>query len=182
MPVTLGAKPQGGFDDPIGLLSDCHRRIEHFLEILEKIAQHYTARPLDGGAALALEKALVYFRSSAPKHTADEESSLFPRLRSKDSPEVAEALELLLDLEEDHKKAEALHKEADRLGQRLLAESKLPPAASERLQSVLSELRELYGRHIGLEDNKLFPLAARHLDSTERAAIGREMASRRGVR
>jgi hypothetical protein len=34
MAIQIGAKPDSGFDDPIGMLKDCHRRIEHFLNIL----------------------------------------------------------------------------------------------------------------------------------------------------
>ena len=34
MAIQIGAKPDSGFDDPIGMLKDCHRRIESFLGIL----------------------------------------------------------------------------------------------------------------------------------------------------
>ena len=37
-PLQIGAAPDHDFDEPLGLLSDCHRRIEHFLDIL--IEQH----------------------------------------------------------------------------------------------------------------------------------------------
>ena len=39
MPVQLGSQPEHGFDRPLGLLSDCHRRIERFLEMLQKVAE-----------------------------------------------------------------------------------------------------------------------------------------------
>lgn len=32
--IQIGAKPDSGFDDPIEMLKDCHRRIENFLRIL----------------------------------------------------------------------------------------------------------------------------------------------------
>jgi hypothetical protein len=38
-------------------------------------------RPLTEETRAALETALRYFREAAPKHTADEEESRFPRLR-----------------------------------------------------------------------------------------------------
>lgn len=47
MPVQIGAKAHS-FSDPTGLLSDCHRRIEMFLESLqsaEKNAIHLTLMP-----------------------------------------------------------------------------------------------------------------------------------------
>jgi len=78
MPVQIGA-PAHNFSDPTGLLSDCHRRIEMFLRVLEGVAL-VIDRPLTGESRSALESALRYFREAAPKHTADEEESLFPRL------------------------------------------------------------------------------------------------------
>ncbi len=47
MPVSIGAKPESGFDDPIGLMTDCHRRIESFLEALSKAAQSAAGRKLN---------------------------------------------------------------------------------------------------------------------------------------
>ena len=40
----------------------------------------------------------------------------------------------------------------------------------------------IYKRHISIEDELVFPLAARLLSSTEKAAIADEMAARRKVR
>ena len=71
MPVQIGA-PAHNFSDPTGLLSDCHRRIEMFLRVLEGVAL-VIDRPLTGESRSALESALRYFREAAPKHTADEE-------------------------------------------------------------------------------------------------------------
>ena len=86
MPVQIGAKTHT-FSDPTALLSDCHRRIEMFLGTLEKIAAHID-QPLPDDVRRALESALRYFREAAPKHTADEEESVFPPppaiLRSRD--------------------------------------------------------------------------------------------------
>ncbi len=81
MPVVIGAPRERGFDQPLGVLSDCHRRVEKFLAILEAIAATDPTRELDPGERASLCLALDYFRDSAPKHTADEEESLFPRLR-----------------------------------------------------------------------------------------------------
>jgi hypothetical protein len=76
MPVKIGAKSHN-FTDPTGLLSDCHRRIEIFLGSLQAVAQ-VIDRPATEEVAQALESSLLYFSQAAPKHTADEEESLFP--------------------------------------------------------------------------------------------------------
>jgi hypothetical protein len=74
-------------------------------------------RPLTEGTRVALESALRYFREAAPKHTADEEQSLFPRLRQMHLPDVDAAIERLELLEQDHRLAGSLHAEVENLGQ-----------------------------------------------------------------
>jgi len=81
MAVQIGAKPDSGFDDPIGMLTDCHRRIEQFLEILVVVAHRAQRRALNDEESAAVRSALDYFRIGGQRHTADEELSLFPRLR-----------------------------------------------------------------------------------------------------
>ena len=68
-------------------MSDCHRHIEMFLGALEGVAS-VIDHPLTEETRAALESALRYFREAAPKHTADEEESLFPRMRQKRDPNV----------------------------------------------------------------------------------------------
>ena len=43
MPIVIGAKPESSFTDPLGMLSDCHRRIEMFLNVLVRLAEQGTA-------------------------------------------------------------------------------------------------------------------------------------------
>jgi iron-sulfur cluster repair protein YtfE (RIC family) len=98
MPIQIGAKAHN-FSDPTGLLSDCHKRIEMFLASLEAVAV-VIDRAASDETRRGLETALQYFSQAAPKHTKDEEDSLFPRLRQKQSPEVQSAF-LQLDRLED---------------------------------------------------------------------------------
>ena len=90
MPVQIGAQSHS-FSDPTGLLSDCHRRIEMFLRALERVAS-VIDRPLTEDIRTAMESALRYFREDAPKHTADEEMSLFPRMRQIHRPAIENAM------------------------------------------------------------------------------------------
>jgi len=179
MPVQIGSK-ESDFSNPLGLLSDCHRRIERFLEVLIQVAGR------SGGASLAqqereaLEKALAYFRNSAPKHTADEEESLFPRLRKSGSAEAE--LACLAKLEDDHQAASRDHELVDTLGRKWLAEGTLTAEQVRQLGEALARLSNTYRRHIAIEDDQLFPLAARVLPPDQLAEVGQEMAERRGVR
>lgn len=180
MPVVIGAKPESSFTDPVGLLSDCHRRIERFLSVLVAIAGTHGG-PLTGEQRTSLETALRYFREAAPKHTADEELSLFPRLRSLDQPEVKAVLTRIDALERDHARAVQMHEEVDRLGREWLLSGSLPPAGAERLSLLLGELTSLHREHIAVEDRELFPVAAVALGKEQREAIGREMEARRVI-
>ena len=182
MPVLIGAKPESTFEDPIGLHGDCHRRIERFLSILVRDAAEARGNPLSDEQRTAFQTALKYFREAAPKHTADEEESLFPRLRGMQMPEVRAVLSRVDRLEEDHACADKAHDEVDRLGSLWLEEGNLTPERASQLSSLIEELSELYRRHIAMEEGEVFPLAEAVLSPPERKAIGIEMAMRRGLR
>ena len=180
MPVVIGSKPESTFADPVGLLTDCHRRIERFLGALVQVVAQ--AEPLTSDQQASLETALRYFREAAPKHTADEEESLFPRLRGLPHPELTPAFQKMDALESDHEQADRIHAEIDRLGQSWLAEGSLPAPGRARFSELVTRLVDLYRSHIALEERELFPTAAAVLTPGEYEAIGREMAARRGLR
>ena len=180
MPVQIGAKAHN-FSDLTGLLSDCHRRIEMFLRSLEGVAL-VIDRPLTEEARAALESALRYFREAAPKHTADEEKSLFPRLRQMRNPDVESAIEKLEPLEDEHRLAGPLHAEVEELGHECLATGKLSSTKADAFGKAIASLVSMYKQHISIEDDLVFPLAARLLSPEDKAAIAAEMAARRKVR
>ena len=181
MPIQIGQRADHGFDEPLGLLSDCHRRIEHFLNVLATVTTDAAGGDLTPSYRTALEAAIKYFAVAAPKHTADEEVSLFPRLRASGDPRIAEALASLDRLEHDHEEADANHSAVDTLVRRWLENGRLPPADVDDLRGRLSRLQALYRQHIAIEDQEVFPAAARALDRGELKQIGGEMAARRGV-
>jgi hemerythrin-like domain-containing protein len=179
MPVQIGAKTHN-FTDPTGLLSDCHRRIEMFLETLAAAGKVMHEPPSDD-AARALQAALVYFRQAAPKHTADEEESLFPRLRGREEAELRSALSTLDRLEKDHDTVSPLHAAVERLAETFLETGSLSASHIQAFQTAVARLQEIYREHIRVEDSMVFPLAARLLNESEKSAIAQEMAARRKV-
>ena len=180
MPITIGAKRESDFTDPIGMLGDCHRRIERFLQVLVSLAKQ-NGGPLDDEQRTALVTTLRYFREAAPKHTADEEDSLFPRLRQTGDAEAIALLARIESLEQEHECASKAHEEVDRLGQHWLDQHNLPLDEAARLSVLVQELAVLYRRHTEIEDREVFPVAAKVLSTADRASVGAEMASRRGV-
>ena len=177
--IKIGQRPDHGFDEPLGLLSDCHRRIEHFLRVLAALAEHAAVSPLTPQQRAQLEDALRYFATAAPRHTADEEESLFPRLRECEDPGAAAALEMIDRLERDHGLAGSHHEAVDRLGRKWHAEGTLPADDLREMRERLAALQTLYSAHIAVEDTELFPAAGRLLSQERLRDIGEEMKARR---
>ena len=181
MPIAIGQKLESDFGNPLGMLSDCHRRIERFLDGLIAISEEAQGNKLDDVQRQQFEVGLRYFREAAPKHTLDEEESLFPRLRLHQDGESLTAFALLDGLHTDHTEAEIKHQRVDDLGRAWLADERLSPDKARIFITLLKELRTTYEKHIAVEDNELFPLAGRILDRAELEAIAHEMAARRGL-
>ncbi len=181
MPVTIGGGPEHDFHQPLQLLSDCHRRIERFLGVLAQIARSAGGRALTPEEGRSLTTALRYFRDAAPRHTADEEESLFPRIRGCGGAEIAAALDKVDALEADHQRANSLHAEVDEIFSEWQRAGMIPAEREQRLRQDLAQLAALYSEHIRVEDEVLFPFAGSVLDAEAQAAIGREMAGRRGL-
>ncbi len=179
MLVQVGA-PAHSFNNPTGLMSDCHRRIETFLGALQAVGK-IIDRPLADDVRHSLDLALRYFREAAPKHTADEEESLFPRLQQCANAEAQAVTEKMSGLEADHRRADRLHQVVDRLGRECLQNGQLSEDKTVAFRAAVAELAAIYGAHIELEDKVVFPLAARVLTPAEKAEIGREMAARRKI-
>ena len=179
MPVQIGAK-SSNFSDPTGLMSDCHRRIEMFLNAL-KTAATFHGRKLSEDERRGLEGALRYFREAAPKHNADEEESLFPRLRKIDDEGLHSALAEVARLESEHRWAAPLHEEVDSLGRKWLSDGELSREKAEKFESAMDQLDSMYRAHIDYEDRVLFPLALRVLPHNDLQQVAYEMAKRRNL-
>ena len=178
MPVQIGQKSPEMQTDPLGLLSDCHRRVEMFLGVL-KAAAGLNGCHLSEDERRSLDNALHYFREAAPKHTADEEESLFPRMRQAGSAEAETALAELERLEADHRWADPLHARVDALGQKWLTAGKLAATDATAFNEAVSQLAAMYARHIDVEEKVVFPAASRCLPKDEQRRIGLEMTARR---
>jgi hemerythrin-like domain-containing protein len=180
MPIQIGQKPSPTFQQPLELLSDCHRRVESFLRALVLVAEQARGGKLNLRQCEALETGLRYFREAAPKHTADEEESLFPRMRQHGRSATRATLARIEALERDHQVAKPGHDVVEKLGQQWLAEGHLSHDEAECLLDSLYELQSIYEGHIAIEDNEILPLAKEVLDSKTLTDVGREMAERRG--
>ena len=175
MAIQIGAKLDSGFDDPIGMLKDCHRRIESFLGILCVVVDRAQGRGLTDEEHDAVKAALQYFRTDGQRHTADEEESLFPRMRESGACSLAE----IDRLEGDHRVANDLHGSVERLYSTWIASGELTSSDALQLKSQTDRLKQLYSDHIVVEETIVFDRASQVLDSHAIAAIGTEFRFRR---
>jgi hemerythrin-like domain-containing protein len=162
-----------GFDDPLGMLAACHRRIERQLTTLDRLQRHLPEHGCDTDARAAARGILRYFDTAAPNHHADEEASVFPRLLAT-LPGRADTL--LADLERDHRTLAANWRHLRPLLAGIAAGERANLSAKE-----VADVRAAYTAHIAREEGEMIPLAARTLGPATLAEIGKEMAARRGV-
>lgn len=178
MPVNIGDKPQADFSQPIELMMDCHRRIERFLLALEKIGR---TGALDMQHRAALRTALDYFKLAGPRHNEDEEASLFPALAASGDIAATEAVTRMRQLAEEHAEAEKLHHRIDELGEAWLKSGKMIDEDQEEFRRTVESLIRIYTPHIAMEEQDIFPLAARLLRRETLIGIGEQMRSRRAA-
>lgn len=176
MAVQINAPPESGFDNPLGMLADCHRRIEHFLHILCTVASRAKNRALTVEEISAIEAALNYFRIGGSRHTADEEESVFPRLRQKGAATLPCDIAAL---EQDHQNADRLHAKVEALYGQWIRRGSLDADGHRSLSASTEELDRLYKRHIRIEEEVVFPHAANTFDHATIDAIGQEFRKRR---
>lgn len=169
--IKIGA-PTATIDSPIEHLIACHRGIEERLDTLVNAADHLTG---DRAAALeAIRKSLHFLETNGAFHTADEEDSLFPRLRPKLTPEELTFVE---SLQLQHTEADDIYKVLKNAAAAVAGE---PSAdAIHQFADAANRLRAIYQRHIEFEDQVLMALARRRLAPEEIQQISEEMRARR---
>lgn len=157
------------------MLKDCPRRTESFLGNLCVVVDRAQGRCLAGGERDAVQATLQYLRTGGQRHAADEEESLFPRLRMSDATSFAG----IDRLEGDHRKANDLHSSVERPYSIWIESGGLGPADRRQLLSETARLKQLYSDHIQAEETVVFARATQALDQQTIAATGTEFRFRR---
>lgn len=178
---AIGQPHVPNFADPLGLMSHCHRKIEGYLRGII-----YAGEVLSSGRGAGVSEAFHFidaasehFALRGTKHTEDEEVSLFPRMREYGGKEAEEALSALSGLESQHRSAQQAHAELDALIDQLPRDGSARAEDLNRYAEMAAALADLYRPHIRLEDELIFPVAARVLPSPVLTLTGEEMRERR---
>ena len=169
------------FTNPMGLLVHCHLKIELQLGSVAKAIQLLRASDaeLDPSVFQAIEGAKAHFAGPGVLHTADEEESLFPRIRRVAGPSDIDVLAALEELEAQHRTAEQAHARFDALVERMARNTMPSKREIDELDTCAGALATLYGPHMRLENEVIFPAGSRLLPPDELLAVGQEMRERR---
>jgi hemerythrin-like domain-containing protein len=100
-------------------------------------------------------------------------------LRERGGAAGEDALAAIKELESQHRTAEPLHAELDELVRCPPRDGSADGKDLNRFSAAVAELTSLYRPHIQLENNFVFPVAARILQGIEIQALGEEMRPRR---
>lgn len=174
IPLKKKAEPvhePGAFD----LLLECHDRIRRFTKLAEWLA-HATDSPARAVKETA-EGVHRYFTVALPKHSADEDESLAPRLLALTLQDELRAA--VVTMTRQHATLEETLA-ALIPSWRAVAEdpSALPDHAALMARHV-EQLRALWDAHLHLEETIVFPAARARLSAAAQRAVLQEMRARR---
>jgi hemerythrin-like domain-containing protein len=174
--IKLGAVPQVE-RDAVNMLLACHQRIRNFTGIAVRLADVEGAGGEEvSNAAQAVHR---YYTVALPLHEADENDSVYPRLRVALSAGAdARALELMV---EQHGPIDELVARLVPLWSGLQIEPAKLPAVRSEVRDYANRLLSLWKEHLSLEEEIVFPLIRKSLTAPDLEAIHREMKQRRGV-
>lgn len=174
---TLGGKAslaeelqRGSQDDAIALLLGCHQRIRHFTRVAVDLSRWEAPPDQVQAAARGVHR---YYTQALPLHEADENDSIYPRLRAAAPPsELAAANQAMVDQHRglDTRIAALIPQWEAVARDPLHAENTGPEAAA---------LLAAWNDHLDLEERVIFPALRSWLSPEDLAAIRVEMVERR---
>jgi hemerythrin-like domain-containing protein len=175
-PLTLHPGPGASFDEPFEMLAACHQRVARMLDLLARLGMHLPAKGSDDAARQAARDVMRYFDLAGPAHHEDEERHVFPALDAVPDPAMQA---LVARLRHEHLAMAALWQavRAD-LARVECGAWQADPASAARWDAFAA----LYRQHIAAEESLAYPAAQPLLDGPAQAAMGQEMARRRGAR
>ena len=162
-------------EDAFGLLLECHARMREFSIIALRLARQSEAPPHERSEAAT--RLARYFTEGLPRHVADEDLSLAPRLlKAGLSPE---GLEALLEMTRQHADIEALIGTLLPIWNALATAPERHPPLEPELTQNSERLAAYLESHLFLEEQSLFPEARTLLPPEQARELLAEMRARR---
>jgi iron-sulfur cluster repair protein YtfE (RIC family) len=178
MLTKIAARDPHRTDPSVGaveMLQACHDRIRHFLQLSRTLADDPKAPPAQvAEAAAALFR---YFNESLRLHEADENETLFPRLRNASiaAQPLREAAHAMV---EQHHPIDELVSELVQFCKVIQRNPEMLPSISEQFKHVTAALQQMFEEHLRMEEAVIFPAVAQ-FPTGELEAMVREMQQRR---
>jgi hemerythrin-like domain-containing protein len=177
MTPTLFESTTADFNDPIGLLTACHSRIERQCATLLRLPDHLAHYGPDTQAQQAAQNALKYFSTSGKHHHADEEEGLFPLLVAAANRQGNKGiLSLISSLQAEHAEMESAWSLLAPLLEAITKGGRVDP-----YQLPVEPFAASYRSHMAKENDTLFPYAQESLSPEQVATLGQRMAQRRNI-
>jgi hemerythrin-like domain-containing protein len=173
-PLTLHRVPAAGFEQPFEMLQACHERVERMLRLLQRLRSHLATLGCDDQARQAARDVMRYFDIAAPAHHEDEERHVFPPLLA-----AGACVDVVQRLQQEHVEMAARWPAVRAVLQRVADGPWHGYRADD--EALLEQYSRLYDWHLAAENELVYPAAAQHLDVQAQAAMGEEMARRRGL-
>ncbi len=173
--IKSARSPVPEAEDAISLLLGCHDRIRHFTEVGARLAQSPQAPASD--RIEAARAVLRYYTIALPLHEADENESVYPRLKRALPPgELAHANQEMVD---QHAGIDATIAELVPMWQQIEREPESQNELGEPLRLRTEHLRSLWNAHLALEEEQVIPAMRKYLATEELSKIAQEMRDRR---
>ena len=175
--IKIGTSAPAVEHDAVDMLLACHQRIRNFTGIAVRLAEGAGAStPEIANAAEAVHR---YYSVALPLHEADENESVYPRLRQRlTDPAEAASLQAMVD---QHGPIDAVVAELLPRWEGLRTAPERLPSFSEEIRWNAARLQDLWREHLALEEEIVFPLIRTRLTPDDLRAIHREMKQRRGI-
>lgn len=163
--------------DAVDMLLACHQRIRNFTGIATRLGEVEGAGASE--IANAAETVHRYYSIALPLHEADENDSVYPRLRDRltDASERA-SLQSMVD---QHGPIDAVVARLLPLWEQLRVHPERLAVSAPALRQDSLTLQQLWTEHLALEEQIVFPLIRARLTPEDLRDIHREMKHRRGV-
>jgi len=174
--------PREGFSCPLALWTASHDRARRVVYLMQRLFAHMCTHGPSESTRVTSAEVRRYLAEAAPRHHADEDLDLFPRLqrriecRGGDSAGADQALQAMRRLADVHGEIEALWTPL----RAALEHTERQAPTAEHLASV-NRYVERFVHHHGIEDQIILPVARGALEPADLAAIGESMAARRGT-
>jgi iron-sulfur cluster repair protein YtfE (RIC family) len=172
---TLRTRPQRPPADVIEMLFACHDRIRRLCSLAERLSLSVGAPAAE--VSDAARSLIAYFTKALPKHVADEDFTIAPRLHEAAVTQVVR--DALSSMSEQHEQIDALLDSLLPRWRQLADHGALLALMPPEFARASEALRKKMEAHLSLEEETIFPAMRRYLSPDSEGAILREMRERR---